>query len=382
MTQGKNSVSLAILATVAVFAAAYFGRDVLLPFVLAVFLTAIIGPVLKRLQRRLPLGVSLGIVLLGLAVVTVGCIALFVATAWQIAAQMPTYSSRFESYAAQILELGARYGIDLDPARLGTEQALEFGLQFVGAGLGSFAALIGELVVVLFITIFLALEAALFERKLSHAFEGGTGTSIRRSVLAIVEQIQKYAATKTLINAISGVGTLLICWALGVDFAFFWALLAFLLSYIPNVGSIIAVIPPAAIAFLEHGSLAWTGLTAGLLALLHGVVGNVLEPRMLGRSMELSTLVVFLSMLLWGWLWGLMGVVLSVPLTVALKLVFAEFEQTRPIAVMMGERVPEPRSERKKGSRAKPVAVNQAQPAEGVVVAASAQPKRKKGRTR
>ena len=142
--------------------------------------------------------------------------------------------------------------------------------------------------------------------------------------------------TKTLISAITGVLTGLVCLMLGIDFAFFWGALAFLLNFVPNVGSIIAVIPPALIALLQFGDPGRALATAGGLTAMQMVMGNVVEPKLLSQSMSVSALVVFVSMLFWGWLWGLVGVVLSVPLTVAIKIVCAHVDALKPVAVLLG----------------------------------------------
>ena len=139
-----------------------------------------------------------------------------------------------------------------------------------------------------------------------------------------------------LVNASIGLLVGLVVLALDVDFPFLWGLLAFLLNFIPQVGSVIATVPPVLIALLQHGTLSRPLIALACLIGLHMVIGNFIEPRLLGRSLNLSPLVVLLSLLFWGWLWGFAGVVLAVPLTVTVQIACQQSESLRPVAVLLG----------------------------------------------
>lgn len=314
----------------------YLAQSVILPLILAIFLTVVIGPVLKKLSNRLPVWLSLVIVLLGLAVFLVGGTLLFVSTSYQVAERAPGYVERFEDKFQTVIDYARTRGIELSWDQIGLEKGAGFALKFLGAGLESVVSILGQMAIVLFLTIFLALEATQFQKKVRVGFKEETREKIHLSALAIIEQIQSYAMTKTFLSFLTGFGTYLICWGFGVDFPFFWGILAFLLNYIPNVGSIISLVPPVLLALLLFDGY---GKPVGLLVALivvQNLIGNVLEPKLLSKSMKISALVVFLSMIFWGWLWGIVGVVLAVPLTVAVKIACGHVEMLRPFSILLG----------------------------------------------
>jgi predicted PurR-regulated permease PerM len=139
---------------------------------------------------------------------------------------------------------------------------------------------------------------------------------------------------KTLTSLATGVLVAIMLTAMGVDFAILWGLLAFLLNYIPNIGSFLAAIPAVLLALLTDGLTAALVVTVGYV-LINGIIGNVVEPRIMGEGLGLSTVVVFLSLILWGWLLGAVGMLLSVPITTTLKIVLETNESTRPLALLL-----------------------------------------------
>jgi predicted PurR-regulated permease PerM len=140
---------------------------------------------------------------------------------------------------------------------------------------------------------------------------------------------------KTGTSALTGLIVALLCWSCGVDLPVLWGLLAFLLNYIPNIGSVIAAVPPVLLALVQHGPGVAMGVAAGYLA-VNFTVGNMLEPRLMGRALGLSPLVVFLSMLVWGWMLGPVGALFSAPLTMILKHWLAHTPDLTWIAVLLG----------------------------------------------
>jgi len=140
---------------------------------------------------------------------------------------------------------------------------------------------------------------------------------------------------KTLISLATGILIAFWLFILGVDYPILWGFLAFLLNYIPNIGSIVAAIPAVVLAIIQLGFGSAVLVAAGYIV-VNFVIGNVIEPRLMGRKLRLSTLVVFLSLIFWGGLLGLVGAILSVPLTMALKFAFESSESTRWIAVLLG----------------------------------------------
>ncbi|PIV99298.1 MAG: hypothetical protein CO108_20870 [Deltaproteobacteria bacterium CG_4_9_14_3_um_filter_63_12] len=341
-----NRVFTGALAMLLLGVVLYVAQTVILPVVLAAFLAVLINPILQRLHKYLPSWLSLGLVLLALAIALIGGTTLFATTLYQVGLEIPVYVARFETEFQGLVDWGAKYGVDLSWEQVGTKESLSYLLQFVGSGLGSVATVVGQLVIILFIMVFMVFEARQFGRKVDAAFSSGVSEQVRESALAIIDQIQRYIVTKMFISLLSGFCMFVICLAFQVDFAFFWGALAFALNFVPNIGSIIAILPPSLIAFLQHHSAGWAAALLAVLVTVQLIIGNVLEPKVMSRSMSLSTLVVFLSMIFWGWLWGIVGVVLSVPLTVAAKIICQHVPGLEPVAILLGEEPPSPSTAR------------------------------------
>ncbi|MEJ2034102.1 MAG: AI-2E family transporter, partial [Deltaproteobacteria bacterium] len=155
----------------------------------------------------------------------------------------------------------------------------------------------------------------------------------------VVRDINDYMKIKTWISLATGIFIAIWLAILGVDYPLLWGVLAFLLNYVPNIGSIIAAVPAVLLALVQLGTTSALLAAAGYLA-VNMVVGNVVEPRFMGRGLGLSTLVVFLSLVFWGWVWGPIGMLLSVPLTMMIKIALASNEETRRFAILLGSEEP------------------------------------------
>lgn len=335
-TPSPTALMLGFITLAVAGAVLYLAQALIVPIVLAFFLTVLINPVVHWLGRFMPMWLGLPLVLIGLLVVLVGASALVGSTLYEVGLAMPEYIARFEAQLEALVAWLTGLGVDVGWDTLRSGQVMSVAWGFVSSGLGSLVSGVGVLVIILFATAFMITETHQFERKAAFAFSDETGEVIASTTRSIIAQVQTYVLAKTWLSAATGAFTWVVCLALGIDFAFFWGLLTFLLNFIPNVGSIIAVVPPSLIALLQYGSFAMMAVTLTLLASVQMVIGNVVEPRVLGRSMSLSPLVVFVSMLAWGWLWGIVGVIIAVPLTVAVKIVCEHVESLRPLAVMLG----------------------------------------------
>ena len=184
--------------------------------------------------------------------------------------------------------------------------------------------------------VFILLEASSFQAKLQKAFGDVSDTMSKYQSFA--DGVKRYMMIKALVSFGTGLVVALWLMVLGVDFPLLWGLLAFLLNFVPNIGSIIAAVPAVLVAYLQLGVSQAVLAAVGYLV-VNLVAGNVIEPRYMGRGLGLSTLVVFLSLVFWGWVFGPVGMVLSVPLTMTVKLALEGNEGGRWLAVMLG---PEP----------------------------------------
>ena len=152
----------------------------------------------------------------------------------------------------------------------------------------------------------------------------------------VKESIVTYIKVKFLMSLCTGIGYGLVCWIFDIDFALFWGFLAFVLNFIPTVGSIIATIPPVLLGLIQLGSPGAVFGLLGLLLILQFTFGNIIEPRLMGNSLSLNTVVVILGLVFWGYLWGVSGLVLSVPMLVLIKVILAQFDEAKIIVRLMG----------------------------------------------
>lgn len=195
------------------------------------------------------------------------------------------------------------------------------------------AGLVTNAALILLTVIFLLLESSTLPRKIL-AISGDNGRELLERIGSVADDVNRYMALKTFVSLITGVTIWVWLSWLRVDFALLWGLLAFLLNFIPNLGSILAGIPAVLLALIQLGPTTAGLATLGYVA-VNGFVGNVVEPRMLGQGLGLSTLVVFLSLIFWGWVLGAAGMLLSVPLTMACKVALQSSGDMRWVAILL-----------------------------------------------
>jgi len=183
----------------------------------------------------------------------------------------------------------------------------------------------------LIMVIFMLLEVSTFKKKL----EIINPASLSR-MDKIVLNINKYFGTKTLTSFVTGIAIAIGLAIVGVDFPLLWGLLAFLLNFIPNVGSIIAAIPAILLALIQLGPSSAI-VTSIIYIVVNGVIGNIIEPKVMGKNLGLSPLIVFVSLIFWGWVLGTVGMLLATPLTMVIKIILDSLDNTKNIGIMLGD---------------------------------------------
>ena len=196
-------------------------------------------------------------------------------------------------------------------------------------------SIIGTSFIIILLTVFMLSEARMFGRRFN-AICAAQGPNLQR-MLSATKDIQKYLGIKTLISMATGLLAGVLCWQMDLEFPLLWGILAFALNFIPAVGSVIAGIPPVLLSLLNNGSIPDAAIIGGGYLLINGVLGNFLEPTLLGRRFGISTVVVILSVLFWGWLWGPIGMLMAVPLTMLLKVAMDNSSDFRWIAVAISK---------------------------------------------
>ncbi|MEM7076089.1 MAG: AI-2E family transporter [Pseudomonadota bacterium] len=345
------NIVLSLLLVILIGWLLYVGRTILLPIFVAIISVYLMVSATEAL-RRLPFVGTLPsvflqiVVLAGFTAVVFGIGVVFSATIREIS----VVSGNYEANLDRLIEsLALR--LDLDSYELWAEiEAATLGQidlqRLVLAVLGGFTSFGATIFLVVVYAAFLLGEREMFVRKTAAAFpETGRAEAILEVVAHINEQVRSYITIKTLINIILGMMSFTVLWSLGADFALFWALLIALLNYIPYVGSYIAVAFPVLFSLAQFGDFAKTALLAALLICVQMFVGNYLEPRMIGRQLNLSPFVVLVSLSVWAALWGIPGAILAVPLTSILAIILSSFSATRPVALLLSERIAVPKQE-------------------------------------
>lgn len=334
---------LVIAALVVIVAGLKLAGTLLLPFLVAVFLSIVVTPLVLWIERRgLPPGIAVLITMVGVLGAMLGFGAIVTQSVAGFEEALPGYRQALDGVFTDIVQRLANYGIEVDGAL--RKESLEPGtvVGMAGSFMSNVIAALSNTALVVLTMVFILLEVAGFPAKLRASL--GDPEADLSEFAEIMVDVQRYLALKTVVSIVTGVCVYLMLAALDVDFAGLWGLVAFLLNFIPNIGSIIAAIPAMAIALVQPGLGLWTMVAVGLgYVVVNTILGNIIEPLLMGRRLGLSPLVVFLSLVFWGWVWGPVGMVLSVPLTIAVRIALERSEGLRWVAVLLG---PSPEWER------------------------------------
>lgn len=340
---------LGAAAFVIVVAGMRTADTIVIPFLVSLFAAVLCGPPVFWLSRRgLPQWLAMMVVVAGIIAVGLGMAAVVGNSVNRFTLALPSYQDRLQELTAsstawlseQGVHLTGQYVRDIaDPGAI---------MSMVGALASGLGALVANTFLILLTVVFMIVEASGFPSKLRVAL--GESRSIQLPDFGrFTASLQDYLVIKTWISLATGVCAALWVAVLGVDFPVLWGLLAFLLNYVPNIGSIIAALPPVLLAVLQHGPQRALLVAVGYV-MLNVVFGSILEPRLMGRGVGLSTLVVFLSLVFWGWVLGPVGMLLSIPLTMAVKILLETSDDTRWVAILLGPALHEDGTETAKKS--------------------------------
>lgn len=338
----RHSTVLAVFASFALAALAIYvmveAQSILLPFVIAVFIVILLDSMTARFcafevgGTRLPgwAGMTLSICVMIGALVLLGDI-----VASNIAAvteRAPTYQQNIQALLKTWTE---RLGVDALPSVRSLAQEIDVA-GVLRTAASQITAVAGNIFTILFYVIFILLEQTTFRLKIDALFrKKDDAERVRNTVRRISRDIQRYIGLKTAVSALTGIFSYIVMAIVGVDFAGFWAVLIFILNFIPYVGSLVGVAFPSVLALIQFPNPAYFLVTAGVLTGVQVMVGNVIEPRLMGRSLNLSPLVILLALAVFGSIWGIVGMVLSIPFMAIAMLICAQFEPTRAVAVLL-----------------------------------------------
>ncbi len=327
---------LAILSILA--AIAYVGRPILLPLAIAVVIWFIIKAFAHAIHarsvagRRLPEWLSYGLAIILILLALVYFTGIISANVARIAAAAPNYEANLDQLILSVSELFA-FGDLPDLRALLAKMDISRTVRRIAWSVGD---LLGSAGLILIYVAFLLVEQRVFPAKFNAYYADSDKRRHARRVLeTITTQIEAYLRIKTLTSMLTGGISYAVLWWFDVDFAGFWAIIIFLLNYIPTIGSLLGVVFPALITLVQFDTLGPFFAVTVSLTVTQIVIGNVVEPALMGRSLNMSPLVIILSLSFWGTLWGGAGMFLAVPLTMIGMIIFSHIPRTRPIAILL-----------------------------------------------
>ncbi len=333
MSSTGTRVLLVLASLVIVIAGLKAASTIIVPLLMALFIAIITTPFMLWLTGKgVPKWAALGLILLVLASVILTVGSLISSSVDQFSALLPTYENKLRTTITLLSDWAARHQLT---RFTGTEFTIvdpKAAARIIGGLVGSVGRIVGDSLLIFFTVMFLLVEASTIPNKI-RAILSDPDTTLER-LSEFLNAVKQYLVIKSLTSLITGVVVTAWLFFLGVDFAVLWGSIAFFMNFVPFVGSIIAAVPVVFLAFLDAGVQDALLVAAGFLA-INLVVGNLIEPRFMGRGLGLSTLVVFLSLLFWGWVFGPVGMFLSVPLTMLIKIALESDPRSRWIAILL-----------------------------------------------
>jgi predicted PurR-regulated permease PerM len=339
MMSAERSQATGLILTMAAFVVVIAGlkaaQDIIIPFLLSGFIAIICGPPVFWLRKkRLPTGLAVLAVIIGVSICGLLVTALIGSSINDFANELPVYQGKIDIKVIQLAGLLGRLGINIEDRALSEYIDPGAAMFFAEKLLSGFGKVLGNTFIILITVIFILLEASSFRAKINKiSVDHRPGFSLA-DFDHFITGVNRYMVIKTWISLATGILVATWLFVLKVDYPLLWGLLAFLLNYVPNIGSILAAVPATLLALIQLGPTAAL-LTVSGYALVNVLIGNVIEPRFMGKGLGLSTLVVFISLAFWGWVLGPVGMLLSVPLTMILKIALAGSGETRWLSTMM-----------------------------------------------
>jgi predicted PurR-regulated permease PerM len=309
-------------------------RSIVVPFLLATFLALVFtGPMLWLERKGMPAGLAVVVIVIAILALLGSVGALLGTSAQEFSANLPTYQQRLQQDLGSLVEALRERGVPISSEEVMGMVDPGAALGFAGSLLSGVSGAMGNSFLILFTLIFMLLEASYFSDKARLAFGGSTETM--DALGRFHTSLNQYLGLKSVISLATGLVIWIFLAILGVDFALIFGLLAFLLNFIPNIGSIIAAVPAVLIAYLQLGVGNALIVAVGFVV-VNVVMGSIIEPRVMGEGMGISALVVFVSLVFWGWVFGTVGMLLSVPLTMSVKIALESRDETRQFAILLG----------------------------------------------
>lgn len=309
----------------------------LVPFLLSIFIAVISFPLMSRLQQGgLSKGLALTLVMLLVVLIGIGLTILIGTSLTDFSQSLPEYQQRISAEWGQAIVWLKDHGISVAEKLRGlADPAAAMGL--ISSILKGFGNVLTNSFLIILTVVFILMETACLTKKTLLVRDQMDDEQSDKEDFAqvFVEKLRDYMSMKTIISMITGVIVGLAMWAIGLDFPVLWGVLAFMLNFVPNIGSIIAAVPAVMLAMVQLG-ISSALLVTGVYVAVNVLIGSVVEPKYMGKGLGLSTLVVFVSLVFWGWVLGPVGMLLSVPLTITVKLALDSNPETQWLGHLLG----------------------------------------------
>jgi predicted PurR-regulated permease PerM len=334
MNPSKDKVGYTLLvmaAVVIVLAGIKLSAVILVPFLLALFLATILSPLFLWL-KKLGLGDILPLIIIVLLLLLmITSLAILVGSSVQDFTQnVPFYETKLKSDLSALLETVNSWGLHIPKEDILNLFQTDSIMRYIATTLKSLGSLLTNSFMIIITIIFMLLEISQFRFKFNQ-----TNSNSLKQLTEISDNIKHYILLKSLTSAATGIIITIILEITGIHYAILWGLLAFILNFIPNIGSIIAAVPAVLMAIIQYDFTTATMIVIAYLV-VNILIGSIIEPKILGKGLGLSALIVFLSLIFWGWLLGPIGMILSVPLTIMIKIALDTKEDTKWIAILLG----------------------------------------------
>lgn len=338
---GLQRTAYILVSTVALVTILVYSQDYIVPFILALILWFIIHEMREVLQKskyireKWPMWVQSMISFVVMVMIIFLTVNMLYMSMEDLLGNIDKYQKNFE---AAMLQLNNLVGMDILSEMIDYVDNVQF-KDLASPILDWLTLILGDSFLIIFYILFLLIEESIFDQKLAAIYSSKKKLSDMAKLFHKMDKnIGRYLLLKTWVSLLTGLFSYFVMLFLGLEGAIFWAMLIFVLNYIPTVGSLIATFFPAFFAVLQFGEFSPFFYILGLIGTVQVLVGNVIEPKLMGNSLNMSSLVVILSLTIWGAIWGVMGMILSVPITVMMIVIFEEIPSLRFIAVFLSEK--------------------------------------------
>jgi len=328
-----QSILFSSAAFVIVVAGMRAAQDVLIPFLLAIFIATICNPLVVFLQKkRIPQAFAIFFVFLMMIAFGFGITSLLGTSLNEFSNNFPQYQILLKSYAEDAISFLENRGVSISGQIL-LEQFDPGAVMSLTSGiLSRLGSIVTNTLLIILMVVFMLIEANIYKDKIMKIFKG-TDERLEQFT-SFTYTVKRYMLIKTALSMATGIFATVWLIILDVNYPFLWGFLTFLLNYIPTIGSNIAAIPPVLMALIQY-DLFFMFLVALGYIVINNVIGSFLEPRIMGHGMGISPLIVFVSLIFWGWIFGPIGMILCVPMTTIIKIAFANTEKTQWISTLL-----------------------------------------------